>query len=323
VLLSRRDLRKKLKNRFKTGQKEFILRKLAFQCHCRNSRVMKKAEIFAEIGKYSARLGLKEKEVKPFLEEIWQRSYLLRQISVDTYDFLHLSFQEYFTALELKEQEDGIGTIIEHIAQPWWEEPILLYAGICKDAGPLITRIEKEVPEDIFYSNLMLAGKCIADAEFTEPGLKEDITQKLWDLYQNGEFPLLIKISMDVLRRMEPRGIIASLINKLNDIEVENREAVAYTLGIIGSREEVSQLIKTLTSDKNSDVRRSAAEALGVIGDESIIPSLLKKLKDEEKTSFIKIYYESFYSSNVKDEAFEALYKISRRLGVRIVPEDG
>jgi hypothetical protein len=287
---SRWDLRKKLKNRFKPDQKVFILRKLAYRCHCRNSRVMKEEEIFAEIGKHSARLGLKENDAQPFLEEIRQRSYLLRQISVDTYDFLHLSFQEYFTALELKEQEDGIGTIIEHIAQPWWEEPILLYAGICKDAGPLITRIQKEVPGDIFYSSLVLTGKCIADAEFTEPGLKENIAQKLWSLYQTGEFVLLKGIAMDVLRRIKPREIIDSLVILLNDDDTR--------------------------------VRQSAASALGAIGDDTVTPSLLKALEDEEETNYYKEYHKRFYKMKVKDFVFEALYKISRRLGVRIVPED-
>lgn len=264
---------------------------------------------------------MKEKDAQPFLEEIWQRSYLLRQISVDTHDFLHLSFQEYFTALKLKEQEDGIGIIIEHIAQPWWEEPILLYAGICKDAGPLITRIQKEVPEDIFYSNLMLSGKCIADAEFTEPGLTEDIAQKLWSLYQTGEYPLLNKIAMDVLRRMKPRVIIDSLVIQLNDKEAGVRESAADALGAIGSLDAVPSLLKVLTSDENSEVRLKAASALGAIGDGTVIPSLIKALEDEEKINyFFKTYYKS-YIIKVKDEAFEALYKISRRLGVRILKE--
>ena len=82
--------------------------------------------------KYFPQLKLKEGDAKPFLEEIWKRSYLLRQISLDSYDFLHLSFQEYFTALELKAQEEGISTIIEHLSESWWEEPILLFNSYCR-----------------------------------------------------------------------------------------------------------------------------------------------------------------------------------------------
>jgi hypothetical protein len=344
VLLSRWDLRKKLKNRFKADQKEFILRKMAFRCHCRNLRVIKETEILEEIGKYSSRIGLKKDQAKSFLEEIWQRSYLLRQIAMDTYDFLHLSLQEYFTALELKEQEDGIGTIIEHIAQSWWEEPILLYAGISKDAGPLIKRIRQEVPGDIFYSNLVLSGKCIADAEFTDPDLKEEITRNLWSLYQTGEFLLLRKRAVDVLRRLKPQGIIDTLVNQLNDKEpgfrisavdalgaIGGSEAMApllksltsdkdsfirgraaYALGAIGGSEAMMPLLKSLTSDKDGEVRGSSAATLGKTGNETAIPLLKQALEDEEDA----VIYE------VKNDAFEALHQISRRLGVRILPED-
>ena len=78
---------------------------------------------------------------------------------MDSYDFLHLSFQEYFTALELKEQSNGLNILSKHLSEPWWEEPTLLYAGIKNDATDLIKKIRKELPEDIFYSNLILFGE--------------------------------------------------------------------------------------------------------------------------------------------------------------------
>ena len=138
---------------------------------------------------------------------------------MDTYDFLHLSFQEYFTALELKEQEEGLSIIVRHLLDPWWDEPILLYAGISKDASVLINRIKKEVTEDIFYSNLLLFGKCVADAEFTEPSLKEEIVDSLWSLYQNASFKALSEKAMKVLALIKPNNIIDSLIQNLKNEE--------------------------------------------------------------------------------------------------------
>jgi len=221
VLLSKWDVQRGLENKYPSEKKEFILRKLAFYGHSNNKRLMTEKEVMKELFRYFPQVQLKREDAKQFLDEIWQRSYLLRQISIDRYDFLHLSFQEYFTALELKEQEDGISTIIKHLPEPWWEEPILLYAGISKDATALIKRIQKEVPEDIFYSTLMLFGKSIADADFTKPSLREEIVNDLWSLYQTAEFAPLKEKAINVLALIKPSNIIDALIKELKAKKVK------------------------------------------------------------------------------------------------------
>jgi len=165
VLLSKWDIQKKLKNAYPSEKKEYILKKLAFYAHTNNKKILTEKEILKEMVNHFPRVKLKAEDAKPFLDEIWQRSYLLRQISRDSYDFLHMSFQEYFTALELKDQEDELSTIIKYWSLSWWEEPILLYVGINKDATALIKRIKNEVPEDIFHSNLFMFGKSIVDGD--------------------------------------------------------------------------------------------------------------------------------------------------------------
>lgn len=152
VLLSKWDIQKKVKNLYTAEKKEFILKKLAFYAHSNNKKTLTETEILEEMEKHFSRIKLKSEDAKPLLDEIWQRSYLLRQISRDNYDFLHSSFQEYFTALELNGQEDALSTIIKYLNDSWWEEPILLYVGITKDATALINRVKKDVPDDIFHT---------------------------------------------------------------------------------------------------------------------------------------------------------------------------
>ena len=281
VLLSKWDVQKRLKNRFGADKKEFILRKLAFYGHTNNKRIMTQEEVRTQILEHFPRLGLEEKDLAPFLEEIWQRSFLLRQISMDSCDFLHLSFQEYFTALELTKRDDATDIILSHLDEPWWEEPILLYAGISKDASALIRTIREKVPEDIFYSNLLLCGKCITDADFTDPSLKEQISGELYELYETGRFELLTYSAIKVLGRIKPDKIIDDLIDNLNTGDSYVRGNAADFLGMISSEKVIEPLLKALT-DKNIDVRKRAAYALERIGSEKAIEPLLKALTDEK-----------------------------------------
>jgi HEAT repeat protein/energy-coupling factor transporter ATP-binding protein EcfA2 len=285
VLLSKWDVQRGLKNKYPSEKKEFILRKLAFYGHSNNKRLMTEKEVMKELIRYFPQVQLKREDAKPFLDEIWQRSYLLRQISIDRYNFLHLSFQEYFTALELKEQEEGISTIIKHLLEPWWEEPILLYAGISKDAAALIKRIKKEVPEDIFYSNLLLFGKCVADADFTEPRLREEIINELWSLYQTAEFSSLKEKAIEVLALIKPDKVIDSLIKELDAKDSDVRCSAAEALGKIGSEKAIEPLIGALSTAKDSIVRLNAAEALEKIGSEKAVKPLIKAFITEEDIS--------------------------------------
>jgi GTPase SAR1 family protein len=284
VLLSRWDKRKKLRNKFSLEQKEFILAKLAYENHCLNRRTVPEERVLGLIRQYAQQVKLKEEDAPLFLEEIWQRSYILRQIARDTYDFLHLCFQEYFTALELNKQEDDISATIEHINQSWWEEPILLYAGLRNNAARLIKRIQKK-PEDIFYSNLMLAGKCIADAQFIEPALEDGLVDILWDLYRVGEFYLLRKRAITVLSQIKPAKLIDSLIDQLTDKKNDACAHSAYALGEIGSPKAIPALLQAMEHNKNSDVRWRAAFALGNIGNPEVIPTLLKAMQNDKDIS--------------------------------------
>jgi len=279
VLLSKWDVQKKLKNRYPAEKKEFILRRLALYAHNNNKRVLTEPEVIQELLRYFPHIWLRKEDAKSFLDEIWQRSYLLRQIAMDSYDFLHLSFQEYFTALELRERGDeGIAIVIEHLLEPWWEEPTLLYAGLSKDATTLIRRIQDEVPEDIFYSNLMLFGKCIADAEFTEPTLRDTIVNELWSLYQTAEFAPLKEKAIRILSLIKPDTIIDSLITDLRAEDSSLRREAASALAKLGSEKAINPLIKALTDDKESDVQERAAIALGQLGSEKALDPLIKVL---------------------------------------------
>ncbi|MEM2915557.1 MAG: HEAT repeat domain-containing protein, partial [Candidatus Bathyarchaeia archaeon] len=153
------------------------------------------------------------------------------------------------------------------------------YAGINGDATALIERARVEVPEDIFYNNLMFFGKCVAHAEFTKPALREKIINDLWALYQEAEFRPLWEKAINVLALIKPDSIIDSLIRNLKDEDSKVRARAAAALGNIGSEKAIEPLIYALT-DRDSPVRRSAAFALGNIGSERAVEPLIYALAD-------------------------------------------
>jgi HEAT repeat protein/energy-coupling factor transporter ATP-binding protein EcfA2 len=329
VMLTSWDANKHIIHFFSPEKKKFLLKKLASLNHHQRQEILIEAEIVDEITRHSSLLKLKKEEARPCLEEIWQRSGILRKRTTGTYHFLQLSFQEYFTALELSEQEKGVDSVLPNLADSWWEGPILFYVGIRKDAGPLIKQIQKNTAEDIFYKNLMLSGKCIANAEVTTPILKEKIIRDLWDLYKRSEFQLLKNKALAVLSRLNPSNIVDILVNQLTDKEAYIRQNAAETLGAMGSVEVLPALIMVLVKDKeskirsqaaaalgkiassaataplitgldidkDSDVRRSAADALGLIGNPEALPALIKSLTMDQDTA-------------VRGAAAEALGKI-------------
>jgi HEAT repeat protein/energy-coupling factor transporter ATP-binding protein EcfA2 len=340
VMLDLWEAHKKMKYRFAPDSKRFVLMKLAFRNHRLHRRTMTQEEIIEEIARHSGKINLKQEEFAPLLEEIWQRSGLLRPISKDTYEFFHLSFQEYFTALELKENKDRLSPIIPYLYKPWWEAPTLLYMEISRQAVPFIRRISKEIAEDIFYSNLMLSGQCLAAAKDPDPVLKGEIVHSLWQLYHNGEFQLLKERAISVLARLKPLHIIEAQINKLTDNEPGLRREAAETLGLIGgaevlppllmvlvkdndikvrssaasaaarvgSPEAVTPLMNALDGDKESEVRQSVAEALGYIGSPEALPALMRALSVDK-------------DNRVRGGAAEALGKIGNPRALSLLLE--
>ncbi|NJL64236.1 MAG: hypothetical protein HC903_23440 [Methylacidiphilales bacterium] len=74
-----------------------------------------------------------------FIKHIRDDCGLLVEKEIGIYEFAHLSFQEYLSAVEIKEsnQED---ILIGNINNSWWAETIRLYAAV-NDATNLIQAV--------------------------------------------------------------------------------------------------------------------------------------------------------------------------------------
>jgi HEAT repeat protein/GTPase SAR1 family protein len=286
VLLSKWDIQRRIKNKYDTKAKEKILRKFALEAHILEKKTFTQKEILEKFSEYLPEVEIEKGEAEDVLKEIVERNALLKEISIGVYDFLHLSFQEYLAALELWGKRD-YQTLLTHLYESWWEEVVLLFAGFDRDATDLILKIrekekeEEQFREDIFHNNLMLLGKCIADADYTDAKVKEEIVNDLWHLYEHGEFFFLGERAMNILALIKPDSIIDPLIKNLGDEDSDVRRSATGALGEIGSEKAVYPLIKALT-DEDIYVRWWTADALGKIGSEKAVDPLIKALTDED-----------------------------------------
>jgi HEAT repeat protein/energy-coupling factor transporter ATP-binding protein EcfA2 len=283
LMLGLWDAHKKMRNRFPADIKRFVLMKLAFRSHRLHRHTITEEEIIEEMARHSGKINLGQEAFFPLLEEIWQRSGLLWPVSEESYEFFHLSFQEYFTALEFTESNDRLSPIIPYLYKPWWETPTLLYMEISRQAAPFIRRIQEEIPEDIFYSNLMLSGKCLAAARDPDPVLKGEIVQSLWQFYHNSEFQLLKERAISVLGRLKPRSIIDAQVDKLTDNEPAVRKQAAEMLGLIGGTDTLTPLFMVLARDDDLKVRSSAASAIARVGSPEVVPPLVNALDGDKE----------------------------------------
>ena len=174
VLLGGRLSAKKLSTNLTAGQRKSVLQVLAWQLMERETRNFKEAEAAELIGKQLATVD-KNLTPKLFLKEIKEVCGLLVEKQIGSYEFAHLSFQEYLAAAQIKKtQQEGI--LVENFSNPWWAETIRLYAAQ-GDATSLI----EEALKNSDVNSLTLAYDCLEEGLEIEPAIRtelEDILER-------------------------------------------------------------------------------------------------------------------------------------------------
>jgi HEAT repeat protein len=220
------------------------------------------------------------------LEEINSQHGLLREQIGGWVGFSHPTWQEYFAAVALSKRGQIEG-VLEGLHDPWWEGTTLILAGVLEDATPLLEGILAQ-EEDIFHSNLLLAGRCLAVCGLEsaprggEVGL--GIVESLKRLVEGGYHRLLQRRAVSVLAEIGGEAVVSFFVALLRreEIDLKLRAEVAQVLGSLDDRSVVLDLLAFLTDEKlDLSVRGNIAETLGSLGDESLIPPLLALLPDE------------------------------------------
>jgi len=275
-----------LRNELGTEDKQRLLREIAWHFHARRQRYFPEDELLQVIHAFLLTINQPGDRSRQILQEITTINGLLKVQARHLYSFLHLSFQEYFAA-EYASEFLLLEELLKYLGDPSWEEVILLYANKVSDASPLLQKLlygddEQKLQEDIFHSNLLLAGSCLVDhPRIIQLSLRDEIASHLFDVLTSTHYTSTKKEIIYVLTAIGDKEINLRLLQLLIDEDTDHslRWQIAETFGTVGEQSIAYELLPLL-SDQNIDVsvREAIAEACGRLDNQAIAHSLLRLL---------------------------------------------
>jgi formylglycine-generating enzyme required for sulfatase activity len=130
------------------------LREVAAKAHDRRLRVIERDTLYALVAG-AIEPCASETDAAALLDALLADTGALRQLSHNSYDFAHLTLQEYLAAVAMHATGNE-ATLVAHAGDPWWREVIRLYAGLTGNPAALLDAL---LPLDP-----LLAAGCLADA---------------------------------------------------------------------------------------------------------------------------------------------------------------
>lgn len=287
VLLTGWDAQRGIKraSHFTTDRKRDLLEDVALHFHCQGWRYFPQDDLLKVIADYLPSVNIPAEQALLVLDEISAQHGLLKEQAAEWYGFLHLTLQEYFTAVSL-DKGNQLDLALAHLHDPWWEEVILLLAGMLKDATPLLDAILSG-QDDIFFGNLLLAGRCLAGTpRIGRFELRRQIGNKLEALIENEQQHWLPGTqAVKILSEANGEGASEYLLNLLPNPEInwQVRLAAADALGATGNKSVARHLVAILPDEQvDLNVRERVADALASLCDESTIPHLVGLLSNQD-----------------------------------------
>jgi HEAT repeat protein len=265
-------------------------------------------ELSRIITHYLSAVGLPADWAPTVLERVSAQYGLLKEQAPRWYSFPHLTWQEYFAAaaISTKDQLELVPLRGDVSDSWWWEGTILFLAGMLEDATPFLKDILNQ-EDDVFCSNLLLAGRCLArKPRLKRAELRESTIEWLQDLVEAKYHLPLRRWAIGVLAEMGNPSIVSYFLSLVTAPPFSSSSSVGRpegedwaihrwvttALASLGDHSVVTRLL-ALLSDQEIDpvVRTNVAFALGSLspsslpsmeGTEEVVPQLLALLPDEE-----------------------------------------
>ncbi len=220
-------------------QKQQILTQLAACFHAAHVRVVEYEPLREYLTAVLPGCGGYLPEPDAVLDELMVHTGLLRRKSRSSYDFVHLTFQEFLAARAYQAQGGG-ARLLDKAGDAWWREVIRLYTGLERNATALLQQLRER--------DLLLAAGCLADSSplateaFSElaAGIVGDLQQRLQDKAQR-------QVAADALAELAAWGATPVLTAAVTAAETQPAVALAAVLAL--ARMADKAMLDTLFAD--------------------------------------------------------------------------
>ncbi|WP_201384740.1 HEAT repeat domain-containing protein [Ktedonobacter sp. SOSP1-52] len=278
-----------------------LLQQVAWHFHQQGLRYFSKRDLRPLVGDFLESLGKSPTLMEAVLQEIAGEEGLLREQADEVYGFLHLTIQEYFVAVFANED---MNLLLPYLGSPWWEEIVLLFAGQVRDASALLTHLVTyrgvdEVPEDIFSTKLILAGRCLAARPrlSTNRSLRDTIPQRLFQLLEEAPYALLRQHAAEVLTeiaRTDPDGGIAGRLLSYAQTTSEDGsllplDVLFEALSSFGSEQLASRLLHLSLEQRTLTAYPFFLDIFSRYGTADMASHLLPLLEDTQADSWFRM----------------------------------
>jgi HEAT repeat protein len=275
-----------------TIAKKDLLTALAFHFSDLHQEVFHHKELFCWIDKYlkqeAAPRDFQSAKTQTLIDELSEQDGILQKLTPTgkQYLFLHRTFQEYLTAVCLCEA-DELDLVKKYIWDFDWHETLILMAGLHKKPLSLLKMLTQG-KDDIFKSQLLLAGRCLAECgELTDP-LAIDIIDRIFKFWQDyPEIPFLRSVVVE-LGRTQPamlKHLKAALHSPKPDPlleltvfhEPDSPDSLRHTLlvlGQIGNDSVVPDIIAACIEPRRGNWRAVGDTLLSIGGETGLHPLL-------------------------------------------------
>lgn len=265
------------------------------------------------IGKQLRSIDSLRIDARQLLRLLEQRSGLIVERSIDVLSFAHLTFQEYFAAQSIVYDRIKLRHLQarERLFDPKWREVVLLYVGIIENATEFVRDIYRLEDEDIFYSRLRLAARCLNEAVKIDRSLRTNIISTLLSIWYQTPFRLLREEINEVVMSFDNEDIsreISSLIHS-NTLDISHHVIAAFSERSLQQVE--GELEDWLSKLKDSDpqIRLEAMDGLAKhkLHDPKAINALVDVLEDSNLQVRSKAMNTLFRMRRLNDDVLEAI----------------